>query len=129
MGVAGTTVLEPDEVVTAIEIPQPPEGAKSAFIKFAYRKSIDFPIVNCAAMVQEQGGKVADARVCLNAVYPRPYRALAAEEVIKGKKLNQANAAKAGEAAVAGAKPLAHNAYMVSAARIMVGRALLECSA
>ena len=50
----GNTVLEKDEIITEIQIPEPPKGAKSAFIKFAFRKSIDFPIVNCAVMVSPE---------------------------------------------------------------------------
>ena len=78
MNVPGSTVLAPDEIVTEIQIPAPAGGVKSAFMKFAIRKSIDFPIVNCAAMI---GG--GNARICLNAVHNRPYRAVAAEEAIK----------------------------------------------
>jgi xanthine dehydrogenase YagS FAD-binding subunit len=48
----GNTVLLPGEIITEIQIPAPPAGAKSAFLKFAIRKSIDFPIVNCAVMVE-----------------------------------------------------------------------------
>jgi len=51
MNVPGSTVLAPDEIVTEIQIPAPAGGVKSAFMKFAIRKSIDFPIVNCAAMI------------------------------------------------------------------------------
>ena len=77
----GSTVLAADEIVTEIQIPAPAAGVKSGFIKFALRKSIDFPIVNCAAAVG--GGR---ARICLNAVYNKPYRAVKAEEAIQGKK-------------------------------------------
>jgi xanthine dehydrogenase YagS FAD-binding subunit len=56
--VSRTTVLEPNEIVTAIQIPKPDKGTKSAFFKFALRKSIDFPIVNCAAKISTKGGKV-----------------------------------------------------------------------
>ena len=56
----GNTVLAADEIITEIQIPAPPAGAKSAFLKFAIRKSIDFPIVNCAVMV---GGGAP--RICL----------------------------------------------------------------
>ena len=62
-----STVLDDDEIVTEIQVPQPKPGAKSAFVKFALRKSIDFPIVNCAAAVVD--GKF---RICLNAVYNPP---------------------------------------------------------
>jgi xanthine dehydrogenase YagS FAD-binding subunit len=116
----GNTVLAADEVIREIRIPQPPAGARSTFIKFAIRKSIDFPIVNCAVMV---GG--GSPRICLNAVAPKPYRATKAEEAIAGKPVNEANAAAAGEAAVADARPLAATKYKVQIARVLVKRALL----
>jgi xanthine dehydrogenase YagS FAD-binding subunit len=127
VGVSKTTVLEGDEVVTEIRVPKPAGGTKSAFLKFALRKSIDFPIVNCAVMVTAPKGKVDGARICLNAVYVKPYRAIKAEEAIEGKVLNEANAEAAGEAAVAGAKPRPDNGYMVQVAKVMVKRALLAC--
>lgn len=125
MKVPGSTVLAADEIVTEIQIPTPAAGVKSAFIKFAIRKSIDFPIVNCAAMV---GG--GTARVCLNAVYNRPYRATAAEEAIKGKAINEDSADAAGSAAVAAAKALPgdRNKWKIPIAKAMVKRALLACA-
>jgi len=125
--VSKTTVLDKDEIMTEIQVPKPIEETKSSFFKFALRKSIDFPIVNCAAMITQSAGKVEAARVCLNAVYVKPYRAVKAEETIIGKKINEANAEAAGDAAVAEAKPLADNAYMVQIAKIMVKRAVLAC--
>ncbi|MCG6878579.1 MAG: FAD binding domain-containing protein [Deltaproteobacteria bacterium] len=125
--VSRTTVLKPDEMVIGIHIPALAAGTKSAFFKFALRKSIDFPIVNCAAMITTTKSKVAAARICLNAVHVRPYRALAAEEAIMGKKINETNAEAAGSAAVASAKPLADNAYMVQAAKALVKNAVLAC--
>ncbi|MBP1622278.1 MAG: molybdopterin dehydrogenase FAD-binding protein [Acidobacteria bacterium] len=125
MTVPGSTVLAADEIVTEIQIPTPGAGVKSAFIKFAIRKSIDFPIVNCAAMV---GG--GQARVCLNAVYNKPYRATAAEEAIKGKAINEDNADAAGAAAVAAAKALPgdRNKWKIPIAKTMVKRAILACA-
>jgi len=125
--VSKTTVLEDDEIVTEVQIPTPPKNAKSAFLKFALRKSIDFSIVNCAAMIASSKGKVEKARICLNAVYVTPYRAVKAEEAVMGKTLNDANAEAAGEAAVSDAKPLRHNAYMVQIAKILIKRAILAC--
>jgi len=51
--VPGNTVLAPGEIIKEIQVPALPAGAKSAFLKFAIRKSIDFPIVNCAVMTAE----------------------------------------------------------------------------
>jgi xanthine dehydrogenase YagS FAD-binding subunit len=119
----GNTVLERDEIIKEIQIPEPPKGAKSAFIKFALRKSIDFPIVNCAVMV---GG--ANPRISLNAVAPKPYRATKAEAVIAGKKINEKIAEEAGAAAVADARPLAATKYKVQIAKTLVKRAILAAS-
>ena len=122
-----TTVLKADEIVTEIQIAQPPAGTTSAFLKFALRKSIDFPIVNCAAMITLKGDHVAAARICLNAVHVVPYRAAAAEQVIIGKSINEAVAEEAGKAAVSEAKPLEYNKYMVAIARTLVKRSILSC--
>ena len=118
-----STVLEDDEIVAEIQVPEPAAGVKSAFIKFALRKSIDFPIVNCAAAI---GGRTT--RICLNAVYNNPYRATRAEKFISGKTINKANAEAAGDAAVQGSKALSMNKWKIQIARVMVKKAILACA-
>jgi xanthine dehydrogenase YagS FAD-binding subunit len=121
----GSTVLEADEIVTEIQVPSPAAGVKSAFIKFALRKSIDFPIVNCAAAV---GNGIA--AICLNAVYNKPYRALKAEEAMKGEAINVASSEAAGAAAVSDARALPgdRNKWKIPIAQAMVKRAILACA-
>jgi xanthine dehydrogenase YagS FAD-binding subunit len=121
-----TTALDFDEIVTEIILP-PPIG-KSAFMKFALRKAIDFPIVNCAAAIATSGDRVTSARICLNAVYVKPYRAFKAEKVIIGKAIREADAEAAGAACVVDAQPMTHNAYMVPVAKTMIKRAILGCA-
>jgi xanthine dehydrogenase YagS FAD-binding subunit len=123
-----TTILKADEIVTAIQIHEPPAGSASAFLKFALRRSIDFPIVNCAAMLTLKDGKVSAASICLNAVHVIPYRAVQAEQAVIGKKIDEALAEEAGQAAVSAARPLEHNKYMVAVARTLVKRTLLACA-
>jgi xanthine dehydrogenase YagS FAD-binding subunit len=127
VGVRKTTVLDRDEIVTEIEIPNPNEATKSTFIKFAIRKSIDFAIVDCAAMIEKDGDRVRSARICLNAVYVKPYRAKKAEEAVVGKVIDEENAEKASETLVSDAKPLKENRYMVQIARTLVKRTILAC--
>ena len=115
-----STVLTAGEIITEIQIPAPPAGAKSYFLKFAIRKSIDFPIVNCAVMV---GGGAP--RIALNAVAPKPYRAAKAEAAIAGKPINEQTAEAAGAAAVEDTKPLKATKYKVQIAKTLVKRALL----
>ncbi|MBW1667288.1 MAG: FAD binding domain-containing protein [Deltaproteobacteria bacterium] len=127
VGVCKTNVLEEDEIVTEIEISQPPVGSKSAFIKFAARETIDFPVVNCAATIVGSEGTVQAARICLNAVYLKPYRVTSAEQAIIGKTISDNSVEDAGIEAVRQAKPLARNTYMVQIARTLVKRAVLAC--
>ncbi|MFP3264142.1 MAG: FAD binding domain-containing protein [Nitrososphaeria archaeon] len=117
--VPGNTVLDRDEIITEIQVTRPPPGARSKFLKFAVRKSIDFPLVNVAVV---RGDGVA--RVALNAVAPKPYRAYAAEEVLLGGGSEE----EAASAALDGAVPLQMNRWKIPVARTLVKRALLMAS-
>lgn len=127
VGVLKTTVLDADEIVTEIHVPRPSNGTRSAFLKFAIRRSIDFPIVNCAAMITSLAGKVSAARICLNAVFVKPYRAIKAEEAIVEKAIHETTAEAAGICALSDAKPLEHNRYMVHIGKTLVKRTILAC--
>jgi NADPH-dependent glutamate synthase beta subunit-like oxidoreductase/CO/xanthine dehydrogenase FAD-binding subunit len=122
-----TMVLDDDEIITEIEAPSPDAGTKCTFTKFALRKSIDFPIVSCAAAVKSEQGIVKSARICLNAVYNTPYRATRAEEYINGKPINDSNAEGAASAIVADTCPLINNRYKIQIAKTLVKRAILAC--
>ncbi|MDR3364235.1 MAG: FAD binding domain-containing protein [Clostridiales Family XIII bacterium] len=116
---SGSTVLEPGEIITEVAIPAPEDGSHSAFLKMAWRKSIDFPVVNCAVST---GSK---ARVCIGAVAPKPYRAINAEALITGKEISEKNAEEAGLIAVEGAIPFEAARYKAQLAKVLVKRALL----
>jgi NADPH-dependent glutamate synthase beta subunit-like oxidoreductase len=122
-----TTVLDDDEIVTEVEVPAPGVGVKSTFIKFALRKSIDFPIVSCAAVIKSDKRVVKSARICLNAVYNTPYRAAGAEDYLKGKTLDDSTAESAASTITAGTCPLINNRYKIQIAKTLVKRAILAC--
>ncbi len=121
-----TTCLDYDEIVTDIIIPAE-DGIKSSFVKFSLRKSIDFPIVNCAVMVKSEGDKVTSSRICLNAVYVTPYRAVRAEELLNGKKITEKDALAAADIAISNAVPYDDNAYMVEIAKVLIKRGIMAC--
>jgi xanthine dehydrogenase YagS FAD-binding subunit len=124
---AQSTALDGDEIVTEIVVPSPEQGSTSAFKKTAFRKSVDFALVNCAAAVTMTDGKVASARICLNGVHNNPYRCHEAEEVLLGRSLSEDVAEEAGELAVANARPLLQNGFKVPMAKTIVMDTLMEC--
>lgn len=120
-----TTVLEEDEVMLELQIPRP--KGKSKFMKFSLRSSIDFPIVNCAARVELEDGVVRDIRVCLNAVFPVPFRARTVEDCLRGKRIGELDLQAAVERIEEQANPLPYNAYKVQIAKALVKRTIMSC--
>jgi xanthine dehydrogenase YagS FAD-binding subunit len=118
-------ILKPGEIVTEIFVPEPKPGSKGFYHKTRERQAWDHAIVSVATVVESSGGTVRDARVVLGGVAPIPWRAAKAEAFLRGKKLDQAAAEKAGEIALEGAQPLKDNAYKVGMAKALVQRGLL----
>ena len=118
--------LKRDEMVTEIEIPRVTELAKQVFLKFTLRRPGDFAIVSVASVITVEGGICSDARIALGAVAPAPVRAQKAEEVIRGRSIDQKVATEAADQAVASAKPLSMNAYKIEITRRLVERAILS---
>lgn len=119
------TVLRADEIVTAIDIPAPPRGLRSSYRKVRARGSWDFALAGVALALQFDGATVRAGRVVLSGAAPVPWRAEAVERVIIGNALTPEVAARAGDAAVAGAQPLKRNGYKVPLFRGVVREALL----
>ena len=119
-------ILEPDELLTHIEIPHPAVGVRQEFLKFTIRKPVDFAIASVAAVVTMQDKICKDARIVLGAVAPTPLRAFDSEKLLKGKVAGEKTIAEAARAAVKDAKPMRLNAYKVEITRTLVKRALLS---
>jgi xanthine dehydrogenase YagS FAD-binding subunit len=118
------TVLHPGDLLTAIRIPPTWAGAQFYFEKVRERQVWDFPIVNVAAVIVVSGGKIDRSRIAVNAVAAHPKRLTSVEVAIAGKPRNEETAAMAGELAVQGAQPLAHNGYKIPLMRNLVKRAI-----
>ena len=119
--------LAADEIVTEIQVPALASGTKSTYLKFAFRKAIDFPLVSCAAVITSAAGTVSKASIVLGGVYNSPKRATDAETSITGKAVTTATADAAGAATAAVATPTAlpANKYKAQIAKTLIKRALL----
>ena len=119
-------VLEPNELLTHIQIPAPAAWTRQVFLKYTLRKPVDFAIASVAAVVTLQDGICKDARIVLGAVAPTPMRAVDSEKCLKGKIASEEIIEAAARAAVKDAKPMRMNAYKVEITRVLVKRALLS---
>lgn len=120
------TVLEPNEILTEISAPAPVANTKSAFMKVTQRDVYDFAIVSCSVVAQIEGGVWKDGRVILSGVAPTPHRSTAAEEALKGQKIDEKVARDAGEKAMLRARPMSQNAYKVDIAKNVIARTVLS---
>jgi CO/xanthine dehydrogenase FAD-binding subunit len=117
--------LDADEIVTEVQVPTPAAGTKSTYLKFAFRKAIDFPLVSAAVVATSSGGNVSDVSIALGGVHGAPRKATSAESSIKGKAIDNTSAEAAGTAAVSGTTTLPMNKYKVQITKVLVKRALL----
>jgi carbon-monoxide dehydrogenase medium subunit len=91
-----TTELEPDEILTAVELPATAGGWDCQEIT---RRPGDFPLCGAACHVQLDGGSIADIRLALFGVADRPVRASATEERLRGERPEPGLIAEAARAA------------------------------
>jgi xanthine dehydrogenase YagS FAD-binding subunit len=109
------TVLDADELVTAVELP--PAPAPSRYRKVRDRASFAFALVSVAAALEVRDGTVALARVALGGVATTPWRAYEAERVLTGAPATTGTFRAAAEAELARATGLPGNEFKIELAR------------
>jgi xanthine dehydrogenase YagS FAD-binding subunit len=123
------TVLEPGELITAVELPPPPPG-RSTYRKVRERASFAFALVSVAASADLAGdGTVRSCRLALGGVAHAPWRALSAERNVAGAPATAETFARAAALELASAVPLARNGYKVTLARNLIAATLEDLTA
>lgn len=117
-------MLRPGDLLTAIRIPAAWAGARFYFEKVRDRNVWDFPLMNVASAARLNGGTIAEIRIAVNAVSPRPMRLQAVEAAVRGRAADADTGEMAGKLAVEGAVPLQYNAYKIPLMRNLVKRAV-----
>ncbi len=118
------TVLEPNDLLAAVRVPGTWAGARFYFEKSRDRQVWDFALAAVASAARITNGVIEDIRIAVNGVAPTPLRLRAAEDAVRGRQLTDEVAAQAGEAAIGGVRPLAHNGYKVALLRNLVTRSV-----
>lgn len=124
MNIRRENILRPNEIVTEISIPKPEANSKGMFLKVRERESIDFALVSLAAQMTVVNGTCERASLVLGGVAPIPWRAVEAEDYLRGRRITEARAESAAEAAVEDAAPMPHNGYKVEIAKNLVKQAV-----
>ena len=126
-GTERETVLKPNEILTEINVPAA-RGAKNATYEIRERDAVDWPLATASVSLRMKGNAIESGMIVLGHVAPVPHVAADAAKMLAGKTISEATAEEIGKAAVAGAKPLANNAYKVKLASVAVKRALLSAT-
>jgi xanthine dehydrogenase YagS FAD-binding subunit len=118
-------VLKDGEVLTAIVLPASRPGTRSTYHKVLDREAWTHAVVSAAVVLEMNDDVCRSARIVLGGVAPIPWRLVEVEKMLTGQRITADLAAAAGDAAVAGARPLARNGYKVPLTRGVVSRTIL----
>jgi xanthine dehydrogenase YagS FAD-binding subunit len=122
------TNLEPNEIVTAVELPARGFATNYTYLKIRDRLSYAFALVSVAAALELDGSTVKEARLALGGVAHKPWRDPAAEAALRGQPGNAAAFAQAADILLRDARGYAHNSFKIDLARRAIVRALTQAA-
>lgn len=124
-----STMLEPDELVTGVEIPVPSNPAAYGFAEIAKRHG-DFALAGVAAQFTLDGSNIGDTRIVAFGGVARATRLTAAEDAIRGGAPSETLFGEASRAATAAIDPIsdlhATGEYRRHLTGVLVVRALRQ---
>ncbi|MBL8532971.1 MAG: xanthine dehydrogenase family protein subunit M [Betaproteobacteria bacterium] len=121
------TVLEPGELITAVELPPPPPGVQ-VYRKVRDRSSYDFALVSVAAIVDHADGKLKDVRVACGGLAHKPWRAETAERSARGRAAEAGTFSSVAEEVLKGAHGHGHNDFKIPLAQRVIRAVLAQAA-
>jgi carbon-monoxide dehydrogenase medium subunit len=101
------TARRPDELLTAVTLPDRPAGTGEVYLKVGRRSAMEVAVVGLAVrLTLDPAGTVERARIAACSVAPRPFRATGAESILLGSHLEEEAVDEAGRALAAAASPI-----------------------
>ncbi|MFQ5842296.1 MAG: FAD binding domain-containing protein [Thermodesulfobacteriota bacterium] len=129
----GLTVLD-KEILTEIIVPPPSPHTQGVYMSISRRRGVDLALVGVAvaAVVDPEKGQWKEVKIALGAVAPTPVRAVRAERILNGKRIEAALIEEAAQIASDEARPIsdvrASAWYREEMVRVLVQRALEQVS-
>ncbi|GAB2797176.1 xanthine dehydrogenase family protein subunit M [Rhabdobacter roseus] len=115
--------LQPDELITAIELPPQGFADHHSYLKLRDRTSYAFALVSVAAALELDGDTIREARLALGGVAHKPWRDPEAEALLIGKSATRESFQLAAEKILQGAKGFPYNEFKIELARRAIVRA------
>src|SRR5262249_11499398 len=123
------TTLAPGEIIAGFTVPAGAWTRRSLYLKVRDRSSYEFALASAAVAVDLQQGRMREVRIALGGVATVPWRAREAEAALRGQELDGSALQTAADAAFAGARTHANNAFKVALGKATLVRALNEAAA
>ena len=122
------TNLEPDELITAVELPPRGFASNYTYLKIRDRLSYAFALVSVAVGLELDGTSIKEARLALGGVAHKPWRDARAESALRGQPASEATFAQAADLVLRDAKGYSHNRFKIDLARRAIVRALSQAA-
>jgi xanthine dehydrogenase YagS FAD-binding subunit len=121
-------VLEHGELITHVDVPLLPVGARSGYLKVRDRASYEFALTAAAAALVIEDGTITTARVAVGGVGTIPWRAREAEAILTGATASSDAFRSAAEAAIQESFIVPGTAFKVELAKRTIRRILQTIS-
>jgi len=123
------TNLQPNEIVTAVELPAQVFATNYTYLKIRDRLSYAFALVSVAAALELDGDTIKQARLALGGVAHKPWRDPSVEAALRGQTADRSAFNRAADVLLRDAKGFEHNAFKIDLARRAIVRALSQAAA
>lgn len=122
------TNLQPDEIITAIDLPAKGFAEHYTYLKVRDRASYAFALVSVAAALKMDGNTIQETRLALGGVAHKPWRDPEAEAMLNGQSAIRENFQNAAEVMLHDAKGFGHNNFKIELAKSAIVRALTQAT-
>ncbi|MCC8163844.1 MAG: FAD binding domain-containing protein [Lachnospiraceae bacterium] len=97
--------IQPDELLTRLHVPLPPDNAGSAYYKYMRRNAMDLALMGVSAYVEIEDQHFTSVRIALTTSGPTPMRSYSAEQVLLGQPVSDEIIVQAAETVEREGKP------------------------
>jgi xanthine dehydrogenase YagS FAD-binding subunit len=122
------TNLEPNELITAVDLPAQGFRTNYTYLKIRDRLSYAFALVSVAAALELEGDRIKEARLALGGVAHKPWRDALAEGALRGQEADPEIFRRAAHVLLRDAKGFGHNTFKIDLARRAIVRALTQAA-